>query len=156
MPIYMKIDGIDGDSADGQFAGWMELMSYGWGVDMEMSTTGGGGGTGKAHFQDLHFTKQSAKGSPAIMLACASGKHLPAVQIVLTKPRNEKPEAYLKITLTDVLVSSYRQMGDSGGIPIDEVGLVFAKIRYDQAYQRPNGATDFQTATWNLKTNTGG
>jgi len=35
-------------------------------------STGGGGGEGKAKFQDLHFGMQMSKASPKLMSACAT------------------------------------------------------------------------------------
>jgi type VI secretion system secreted protein Hcp len=149
----MKIDGIDGESTDDKHKGWIDVMSFSWGASQTGGSTGGGGGAGKVQFQDFHFTKHAGKGSPLLMLACASGKHMPAVQVVVTRDKGGKREEYLKITLTDVLISSYQQSGDSGGLPVESLSLNFAKIRYDQAVMRPNGSSEVQTATWDLKGN---
>ena len=156
MPIYMKIEGIEGDSTSDKYRGWIEIMSYSWGASQSGGQAGGGGGAGKVSFQDLHFTHHSGKGSPMLMLACASGKHLPAVQLVVVSAKGDKPQEYLKVTLTDILVSSYQQSGDAGGLPVESCSLNFTKIRYDQAIVRPNGVSEWQTASWDLASNRGG
>ena len=37
--------------------------------------SGGGGGAGRAVFQDFHFVSRISKASPALFLACATGQH---------------------------------------------------------------------------------
>lgn len=156
MPIYMNVSGIDGDSADAHFPNWFELSSYSWGETQTVAVGGGGGGTGKVQFQDFHFSKRTGKGSPLLFLACASGKHLPAVQVVFTTGQKGRQEVYLKIELEDVLISSYQQSGDAGGLPQDEVSLNFGKIEFDQTIGFADGSVRVQSAAWDLRTNRGG
>ena len=78
MPIYMSllIDGIEADGSVNQLhKGEMNVMSFSWGVSTNEAATGGGGGTGKARFDDLVIVKQMDQASPRLMLACSSGRH---------------------------------------------------------------------------------
>jgi type VI secretion system secreted protein Hcp len=53
---FLKLDGIDGESADAKYKGAIEILSFSWGVSNAGSHgSGSGGGAGKASFQDLHF-----------------------------------------------------------------------------------------------------
>jgi type VI secretion system secreted protein Hcp len=127
---------------------------------------GSGGGSGKVTFQDLHVVKRTDSASPLLFLNCASGAHIKEANLVVRKAGGTQLE-YLKIKLTDVLVSSFRPManpaitgntsqeaaaaaggagaGFSGGLhsgldvenPHEEVSLNFAKIEF--SYQ-PQGA----------------
>ena len=40
MPIYLKIDGVTGDSTNSNFAGWFEIDSFDFGVTRPISTSG--------------------------------------------------------------------------------------------------------------------
>ena len=152
---FLKLDGIDGESADSKHKGEIDVMSFSWGAAQTgVQATGGGGGAGKVHFMDFHITKKVDKSSPKLMLACADGEHLKSASFLVRKAGGEQLE-YLKIKLTDVLVSSYKSAGSEavliglllpaiqgahkGGdeIPMEQVSLNFAKIEF--SYQ-PQGA----------------
>lgn len=47
---------------------------------------------------------------------------------------------YLKWTLTDVLVSSYRTGGSQGTTPADEFALGFSRIDVEYKEQMPDGS----------------
>ncbi len=149
MPIYMKIDGIDGDVTVKGHENWFELQSYGWGAEQQGSS--GGGGAGKVVFSDLSIVKSTGKGSPAIFLNCASGKHLKTVTLEQTRRRRDGEQVYLTITLTDVLVTSYQQNGDNGSIPFENVSFNFAQIKYVQKVQQADGSVKDETASWDIK-----
>jgi type VI secretion system secreted protein Hcp len=134
---FLKIDGIDGESADKTHPNEIEILSYSWGVENTASAgSGGGGGTGKASFQDMSFTSSLSKAGPALMVACAGGRHLPSALLTLRKA-GDKGLEFLKIKLSDCLVSSYQEGGSArdGDLPTDEFSLAFQKI--DVMYTSP-------------------
>jgi type VI secretion system secreted protein Hcp len=75
-----------------------------------VSATGGGGGAGKVNVHDISFTKKTDAASPLLMLHCANGAHIKEATFVVRKAGGEQLE-YLKIKLTDLLVSSYKPHG---------------------------------------------
>ncbi|THJ33276.1 type VI secretion system tube protein Hcp [Lampropedia aestuarii] len=49
--FFIKIDGISGESKDSKHAGWIDVLSFSYGVSQSSSSfTGGGAGVGKANF----------------------------------------------------------------------------------------------------------
>jgi len=155
MPIFLNIKGIDGDTTNTQFQNWFEISSFSWGDSngAQSHATGGGGGAGKVHFEDLTVTKSTGRGSPLLMVACASGKHLPAVQLVVTtsaSATSAQEQTFLTITLTNALVTGYHMSDDAAGMPQDEFSLNFADIEYDQTYANADGTLSIQSANWNL------
>jgi type VI secretion system secreted protein Hcp len=132
--FYLKIDGIDGESTSDQHAGEIEILSFSWGVSNSGSmSSGSGGGAGKASFQDISFVRRLDKASPKLMLACATGQHIPSAILVCRKSGGDgRSEAYYKITLNDILVSSVSTSGNSGGdLPTESFSLNFAKIEWE-------------------------
>lgn len=104
---FLKLDGIKGESADSKHKGEIDIMSFSWGMKQSgTSATGGGAGAGKVKMLDFQITKQTDAASPLLMLACANGKHLKEATFVCRKAGGDQLE-FLKIKLTDVLVSSY-------------------------------------------------
>lgn len=158
VDYFLKIDGIEGESTDAKHRGEIEILSFSWGVSQTGSFAGGGGGggAGKASFQDLSFVTTTSKASPKLFLASASGQHIKEATLTLTKVADKKGEQqeYLKIKLTDVLVSSYSQGGSTGGVPTDSFSLNFAKIEVEYRPTNPDGSLDAPVrAGWDVKAN---
>lgn len=129
----LEIDGIKGESKDERHPDTVEIISFSWGMS-NSGATAGGGGTGKVSFQDLHFTTRVSKASPQLMLACASGRHIPKA-ILFVRKAGETSQDYYTITLEDVLVSSVQQSGPSSipgtatdTTPEDQVMLNFNSV----------------------------
>ncbi len=169
VDYFLNLDGIKGESADDKHKGEIDIMSFSWGAtNTGTNVSGGGGGAGKVSFEDIHITKTVDKSSPLLMLACASGQHIKSAVLACRKAGGEQQE-YLKITLTDVLVSSYQSGGHGhdvagnssadngqtfGPVPTDTISLNFAKITYEYKPQKPDGSLDSAVnAGWDIKAN---
>lgn len=143
---FLKIGDIKGESTDSKHKDEIEIDSFSWGVTNEGSMgRGGGGGTGKAQFQDLHFTKQMDKASPKLMSAAASGEHIKEAVLVARKAGGKGDQIeYLIITMNDVMVSSYQSSGSAGStsIPVDSFSLNFSKIKYEYKPQKADGSLE--------------
>jgi type VI secretion system secreted protein Hcp len=145
VDIFMKIDGIDGESQDAKHASEIEVLSFNWGATQDSSMhVGTGGGAGKVSVDDLTFVHNVDKGSPILAQHCMSGKHLPKAVLTVRKA-GENPLDYYKITMTDVLVSSvsvggsndkgkveYQPQGKdgsaSGGVVVGQYDIKAAKV----------------------------
>ena len=142
----LEIDGIKGESTDEKHKDKLEIDSFSWGVSNSGSMgRGGGGGTGKAEFQDVHFTKQTDKSSPLLMKAAASGQHIKKAVLTARKAGGNGGQVeYLKITLEDVMVSSFQSGGNAGNssIPHDSFSFNFTKIKYEYMPQKADGSLE--------------
>jgi type VI secretion system secreted protein Hcp len=141
VDFFLKIDGIDGESTDSKHKNEIDVQSWGFGASQSGSMHGGGGGgAGKVSVQDLHFTAKVSKATPKLFLACANGEHLKKAVLVARKAGKEQQE-YMKLTMTDLLVSSFQMGGSShdGIVPVDQVSLNFAKIEIEYKEQKEDG-----------------
>jgi len=156
VDYFLKLDGIDGESTDSKHKNEIDLESWSWGEAQVGSHggTGGGGGAGKVSMQDFHFTTRTNKASPKLMLACATGEHIKKAVLVCRKAGKEQQE-YLKITMSDCLVSSYQLGGSQGDVlPMDQVALNFAKIEFEYLPQKADGSLDSKVVVgYDLKAN---
>jgi type VI secretion system secreted protein Hcp len=156
VDYFLKLDGIDGESADHKHKGEIDLHSWSWGETNSGSQhLGGGGGSGKVSVQDFHFTMGINKASPKLALSCASGEHIKKAVLVCRKAGKDQQE-YLKITLSDVLVSSYQCGGSahSDVLPVDQISLNFGKFELEYKEQKPDGTLGGSTsAGWDVKQN---
>ena len=138
VDYFLKIDGIEGESHDSKHKDEIDLLSYSFGASqMGTHSTGGGGGAGKVSMQDFHFTMHINKATPKLLLACASGEHIKKAVLTCRKAGKEQQE-FLKVTFTDLLVSSYNT-GGSSDIPMEQISLNFAKIEFEYKEQKPDG-----------------
>lgn len=154
---FLKLDGIKGESADAKHKGEIDIMSFSWGVAQTgTSATGGGGGAGKVQFQDIHFVKKTDAASPLLMLNCANGAHIKEANFVVRKAGGAQLE-YLKIKLTDILISSFKDHGTQKGdeIPKESITLNFAKVEYSYQPQGADGKAQGGPilAGWDVKAN---
>jgi len=143
VDYYLKIDGIKGESRDAKHKDTIDLESFSWGLSQGGTFgSGGGGGAGKASFQDFHFVMKFNTASPALALACATGKHIPSA-ILTARKAGGKQEEYMTWKLADVLVSSYQTGGSAHGdvVPTDQISINFAKIDMDYKVQDEKGIT---------------
>jgi type VI secretion system secreted protein Hcp len=141
VDYFLKIDGIQGESADHKHTNEIDVQSWSWGESQSGTfAAGGGGGAGKVSMQDFHFTMHVNKASPKLMLACATGEHIKTAVCTARKAGKEQME-YLIYKMTDLLVSSY-QTGGSGSsnvLPVDQISMNFAKIEIEYKVQNPDG-----------------
>lgn len=142
----LEIEGILGENQDSKIKNTIEIDSFSWGVTHPGSfAEGTGGGTGKATFQDVHFTTKVNKGSPIVALSCATGKHINKATLHVRKATGDGgQQEYYKLSLENVLVSSYQSGGHEGGdsIPSDQFAVNFAKIELEYKPQNDKGGLD--------------
>jgi type VI secretion system secreted protein Hcp len=141
VDMFMKIGDLKGESKDAAHKAEIDVLAWSWGVSNSGSAhVGGGAGAGKANIQDLSFTKYIDLTSPDLLLACCNGKHFPEANLVVRKA-GETPLEYLKIKMTEVLVTSVSTGGSGGEDRLTEnVTLNFAKINVDYAEQTEKGS----------------
>lgn len=150
---YIKFDGVDGESNDQDHKGWIDVLSFSWGVSQSggsIRSSGGGGGAGKVQMQDFHFVAPVNVASSALVEATAKGKHFTKVVFAAQRSGADAPQDYIKLNLGDVLISSYATRGATNTAPIEEFSLNFTKIEMT-AIALSGEATN--PAIWSLSKN---
>lgn len=156
VDMFLKLDGVDGESADHKHKGEIDLVSFSLGASQPVSSaTGGGSGAGKVHMHDLELTHKVDKSSPKLMLACATGQHIKQGVLSVRKAGGEQQD-FIILTLTDILVSSVNATGREGttAVPHESFSLNFSKIVFDYKEQKADGSMGGTvTAGWDVKAN---
>ena len=157
VDYFLKIDGIQGESRDDKHKDEIDIESFSWGETQSGTfAVGGGGGAGKVSMQDFHFTMPVNKASPALFLACAQGDHIKNA-ILTCRKAGKKQQEFLKVTMSDVLVSSFQIGGAGGVVPTDQISLNFAKIEVEYKEQDATGKLAGSIKKWfDLKSMKGG
>jgi type VI secretion system secreted protein Hcp len=141
--IFAKIGDIKGESLDSKHKDEVEILSWSWGVQQSGTMGhGGGGGEGKASFNDFNFTHHVDKASPVLLKACATGEHIKEATITIRKAGKGQQE-FLIIKMNDVLITSVNPSGSGDSASTAEsVALQCSKIDLEYKPQKADGSLD--------------
>ncbi len=73
VPVFLKLDGIPGESGDALHPGEIDVKSFGLGA----KNSSVGGAPGKVTFSSVTFTKTYDKSSPLLLQRVATGARIP-------------------------------------------------------------------------------
>jgi type VI secretion system secreted protein Hcp len=170
--IFLKLDGIDGESTTKGHEKEIEVLSYDQSIDSTVPSSGGvggGGGAGKSTFSGVRFRKLLDTASIPIALACASGLHIASARFAFRRA-SANPFSFSVVTLEDVIVTHAGQCASTGiqsplkfetlgkspadAAMLEEVTLHFARIRWEYRRIGPKGtALPPITGGWDVKAN---
>ncbi len=119
MSIFMSYEGIKGESSDSNHKDWMDIDSWGWDVEREItakSSTQGDRESSNAVMSALRITKKMDSASNKLFLEACCGKGKTVI-IHLTKTGSGSgSDVYMEYTLKNALISNYTV----GGLTIDK------------------------------------
>src|SRR5262245_49648230 len=136
MPIYMKIDGIDGSVTAEGHKKWIELESCQLGVNRHVTNATGRGTNREASapaVSEIVVTKYLDCSSTGLFKLALWGEGK-KVNIDFTKTDQNKFENYLQVELENTLISSYSNSGHGGtghDRPMESMSLNFSKITFN-------------------------
>ncbi len=156
--LFIKFDGIMGESTDIRHKDEIDVLDWAWGVSMAGTiNSGGGAGVGKAAFSDLSFTHHIDKASPNLFKTCATGKHVKEAKLTVRRAIAPKPpsplsnpldvpnvaEDFLIITMSEVMVTHVTPVGNTtSSSMIESVSLQFGRVDMEYKPQLRGGVFD--------------
>jgi type VI secretion system secreted protein Hcp len=155
IDMFLDIAGIPGESKDSVHEGQVDVLAWNWGLSNH-GPTNGVVGVAKANFQDLNVIKYVDKSSPLLMLNCANSGHITTATLYV-QTQGTTPVEFIKIIMTDVLVTSVSTSGSDGVDRLTEnVSLNFAKVELDYTPLNLNGSVSSTISLdWNIPDNYG-
>lgn len=153
--IFLRIEGITGESQDASHKGWINVDSFTWGAAQPGNmAVGGGGGAGKVRYRDLTIQAKIDKATPAVMRYISNGKHISKVEISVCKAGGNQVE-YCRISLEDVLITNVMF---NGATQRDLIGITYqfqaARVKNQYWEQLNNGGKGAESQSgWNIKEN---
>lgn len=155
VDMFLKLDGIKGEALGDGHKEEIDILAWSWGLSNNTSGTGGGHGAGKVNVHDISYTHYVDSSSCKLMLAVCQGDHIKEGTLVVRKHGGTKPVEYIKIKMTDIMVSSLSTGGSGGEDRLTEnVTLSFNKIEVTYSAQDEKGAGKPGTPfTWDIKVN---
>jgi type VI secretion system secreted protein Hcp len=110
--MYLKLEGVTGETKDKKMTGYMEIAGYSWGaINDGTFHTATGGGKGRVIMGDLRITKLVDAASPNVALFCVTGKHITKADLLVRRAGGTASAKFVSIKLKDCLVSNYTLTG---------------------------------------------
>jgi type VI secretion system secreted protein Hcp len=158
IDVYLKIDGIKGESQDDKHKDWIECESVSWGLHQPRSatsSTGGGHTAERVEIEEITFSKLADLSSPTLMQTCAMGKTIPKAKFEFMRADgNGVPIKYFEIELENVLVGAITPGLEAGSILGEHVSLKFSKVKWRYTQQKISGGGGGSTVGgWDLAAN---
>ncbi len=154
--IFIRIDGIEGESTDEQHPGWIEVFNYKLALRQRISSTAssaGGATAERADFKPFHFKRPIDKASPKLAIACADGTHIDQVLVEVCRAGGERLK-YMTYRMRNCIIKKTLTVG-GGDFPVESVDIDYGQIEWAYTQQnRSGGGALGQVATgWNREKN---
>jgi type VI secretion system secreted protein Hcp len=122
--IFLKLDGIPGDSTDAQHKGEIDVEAVAYGTKR----------SGNRRIATIRIDKVYDSSSPKLLAASATGRHIKNATITFRLSGAPADSAFLTYHLSNVLVSSYEQGGANSdqkalGSLEEEIGLTATHLQ---------------------------
>jgi type VI secretion system secreted protein Hcp len=155
VDMFLKLDGVQGESRDSKHAKEIDVLSWSWAADQSGKAGNQmGAGAGKVQVHDIQITKYMDKSSPVLMLYCCNGKHIAKGTLTVRKA-GEKPVNYLTIDFDEIIITSITGGGSGGEDRLTEnISLNFAKFKFEYFTQEDTGTKGKSAPlTWDIAAN---
>lgn len=147
---------INGDSVVAGHEKWITISSLQFGVGRAITTSGGGADreTSNPSFSEVTLTKSTDIASADLFMQAVCGKSLGKAEIhfLQTGGADKKQQVYLKIELSEAIVSSY-STSSGGDRPSESLSLNFTQISYQYDQFSGEAIVTGTPKKWDLTTN---
>jgi type VI secretion system secreted protein Hcp len=157
VEIFLKLDGIEGESQKQGAENQIEIFSFSNGAANPSSVSfGTGHGTGKVDITSLSLQKQLDKASPKLFQACCKGTHIAnGTLIVRESTGSDNPQTYWQYEMKEIFVDGISWGGSTGGgKPSESISLSFKSIEINYWPQNSDGSLGTKIpASWDVSQN---
>ena len=122
--IYLKFEGVEGESVDAQHLDWIDVLSVDWGFAMT------GAPPVSAH-AELVCTKELDKSSPKLAESVCNGTVYDVVDIDFTRTVRGSAEIYSHYRLYNCTVGSIRTHISGTNAPRETISLNYERIEWE-------------------------
>jgi type VI secretion system secreted protein Hcp len=139
--MFLKLDGVPGESLDKTHASEIEILSWHWATENHVRwDLNQGGQATKVNIHEIKIDKICDKASVVLYKCCVTGKHIPSAKITCRKNAGDQKFEYLVVELTDVMVSKVSWDGRGEEQALNEaVELSFAEFKLNYTTQQDLG-----------------
>ncbi len=140
-----------------------ELISFSMGAEnnINIGSSSGGGGAGKATFKEFSFTKKTDLGSPGLFQQLTVGRHFEEAIVELRRSGGSTDKSgatFMKFSFKHVMVQDIEWSGSDGDDICEEsVTLQYGAMKVEYIPQKADGSMDSSNsklAEWSRVKNT--
>src|ERR1700761_6921463 len=157
VEIFLKLDGIDGESEKSGAEKYIEIFSFSNGASNPSSVAfGGGSGAGKVDLSSISLQKQLDIASPYLFASCCSGTHAATGKMIVREATGATTtEIYYEYDMTEVFVDSISWGGAAGGgKPSESLSISAKSLQVTYTPQNSDGTLGSKVVKgWNQTTN---
>ncbi|RQO39646.1 type VI secretion system tube protein Hcp [Variovorax sp. KBW07] len=156
MAIYLKLNGVKGQTQVKGHEDSLEVLSFqfGGGISVTTGTSNQTRTTDTPHFSEITLSRISDSATPQLLQKLAQAEVFEG-KSVITFTREDKGVLLdlIVVTLTDVILSGL-SLSSGGEPPSESLSLNYAKIELDYTKQKEAGGQEgIAPFMWNLSTN---
>ena len=153
--IFLKIDGIPGESFAKDHKDEIDILSWSWGASQQASMhLGGGAGKGRSTVNDIVFTKGTDMATNKLYTACLTGQHIKEMTLSCNKAAGDGRVEFIKTKLESCYITSISTSASSGAEYMENFSVTFAKVSQDYVKQDDTGKkTGNNNFTYDVKSN---
>ena|SRR5437763_4131786 len=144
---YLKLEtpAIKGDCTAGDHTDDIEVLNWNHGFSQPTSATrssAGGGTVEQASHQPMSLSKYIDSATSQLLKTCWSGKTIGTATLFCYRAsgaEDNKAVLYLKVVMTDVVISNQSLSGGGGDLPVENLALDYGTVQYTYTLQKDDG-----------------
>ncbi len=151
VDMFLKLNGIEGESADSIHKGEIDVLSWSWGASNPAIVSGGVPTATKTTTDGFTITKTVDKATPKLMEKMVTGAQIPDGTFTVRKA-GANPVEIITILFTDILITSISTGSAANDDGVQEnVSFVFGKVTFNYTPVDASGkASKTVNATWTV------
>jgi type VI secretion system secreted protein Hcp len=144
--VFLHLDDVPGESTSSRHSGWIEVLSYSWGVQKTTNLP--------PSLSALQFQKNVDRSSPRLLLNVSTGRVFPSGLLEVLRT-DDAGVRRLLIKLKNVQITSYQTSGAADAAPQDSFSLGFSSVQW--TYTEVNDGRPLRdiSTSYDLRTQTG-
>ena len=143
VDVFLKLDGIKGESKDDKHKDEIVIESWSFGAKAETAAaTGPGLRTGKACLSEISLVKLVDKASPLLLQAAMMGQHIKEATLSVRKAGDK--QEFLIVKFKEVFVTSVQQSGGGDGVA-EAIALDFGTVEMTYTSDDPKAGQSVKT-----------
>jgi type VI secretion system secreted protein Hcp len=147
MALFLKIDGVDGDSKDKDHDKWIDILNWSWGAHHPSSMQMGGGTSGgSAQVEQIRIQAKTSSATATLCKFLMEGE-VKTINIHTTMKFKKEEKTWVEVELINASISSLDQSHDSdgqgGNTSMDSIVISFEECKqliWDQKEDGTRGA----------------
>lgn len=152
---YLKIDGMEGESTDGNHKGWLDVVNYSWGVHQSKTAVSATGKpvASKAGFENLNVNLFVEKSTTDIIKQCIIATPVIKEVILHLCIAGASLEPFLIFTMKNCVISNVTFRGGGNVEPTQNIQINYEDLTIEYKAYKDGKVTGSKTVHWNLKEN---